>query len=106
MIYIVRHGQTNWNKEGRYAGRKNIPLNEEGILQAKQLKEKLKNIKFDIVITSPLKRAIQTAQEITNQKIIIDERIIERSNGELEGKLKTEIKEKIDFNDPNEKKYI
>lgn len=105
MIYIVRHGQTNWNKEGRYAGRKDIPLNEEGILQAKQLKEKLRNVKFDVVITSPLKRALQTAQEITDQEIIIDERIIERSNGELEGKLKNEIKEKIDFNDPNEKKY-
>ena len=105
MIYIVRHGQTNWNIEGRYGGRIDTPLNEEGIAQAKKLKEKFKNIKLDVVITSPLIRTIQTANEITNKEKITDERIIERSNGDLEGKLKSEITEKIDFNDPNEKRY-
>ena len=105
MIYIVRHGQTNWNIEGRYGGRIDTPLNEEGIVQAKKLKEKFKNIKLDVVITSPLIRTIQTANEITNKEKITDERIIERSNGDLEGKLKSEITEKIDFNDPNEKRY-
>lgn len=105
MIYIVRHGQTDWNIEGRYGGRIDIPLNETGITQAKELKEKFKDIKIDVVITSPLIRAIQTANEITTKEKIIDNRIIERSNGDLEGKLKSEIAEKIDFNDPNEKKY-
>lgn len=105
MIYIIRHGETDWNVEGRYAGRMNIPLNKKGIEQARKLKEKFKNIKIDIVITSPLIRAIQTADEIANNEKIIDYRIIERSNGELEGKLKSEITEKIDFNNSNEKKY-
>lgn len=105
MIYIVRHGQTNLNVEGRYGGRIDTPLNKEGIAQAKKLKEKFKNIKLDIVITSPLIRTIQTANEITSKEKITDERIIERSNGDLEGKLKSEITEKIDFNDPNEKRY-
>lgn len=104
MIYIVRHGQTNDNVIGRYSS-KNTELNEKGIEQAINIREKLKDIKFDIVISSPLKRAIKTAEIICNNKIIKDERISERNNGELEGKLKTEIKEKINFNDPKEKRY-
>ncbi|MBO5143468.1 MAG: histidine phosphatase family protein [Clostridia bacterium] len=105
MIYIVRHGQTDWNVEGRYGGRTNIPINETGIEQAKQVKELLKDIDFDIVISSPLIRAYKTAQIITDKDIITDERIVERSNGELEGKLKTEIAEIINYNDENEKRY-
>ena len=57
------------------------------------------------MITSPLIRAIQTADEIANNEKIIDYRITKRSNGELEGKLKSEITEKIDFNNSNDKKY-
>ena len=104
-IYIVRHGQTDWNVEGRYAGRKNVPLNKKGILQANEIKERLKEIKFDKVYSSPLDRALKTTQIISKNNIIIDERIVERSNGKLEGKLKSEIVENIDFNDPNEIKY-
>ena len=105
MIYIVRHGETDYNVEGRFAGRLDIPLNNKGINQAYALHEKLKNIKFDLVISSPLSRALETAKIITNNKIIIDNRIIERSNGELEGKLKSELTIIPDFNDPNESKY-
>jgi len=105
MIYIVRHGQTNWNLEGRYAGRIDVELNDTGIKQANVIKEELKDIKFDKVFSSPLNRAYETAQIIWDGEIIKDDRIIERSNGELEGKLKTEITDYVDFNDPNETKY-
>ena len=81
MIYIVRHGQTDWNVEGIYQGRIDIPLNKTGIEQAKKTKEELKGIKFDKVFSSPLKRAIETAQIICNNPIIKDDRIIERCNG-------------------------
>ena len=100
MIYIVRHGQTDWNKEGRYQGRIDVDLNSEGIGQAIKLRCKLADIKFDKVFSSPLKRAYKTAQIICDNDIITDYRLIERCNGKLEGKLKNEIKEKIDFNDP------
>lgn len=100
MIYIVRHGQTDWNVKKRNQGRIDIELNENGIKQALEIKEKLSNVKFDKVYSSPLKRAYKTARIITNQEIILDERIIERSNGELEGKLVSEIDKSIDFNDP------
>ena len=91
MLYIVRHGQTDWNKENRRQGHSNIPLNEEGINQAKELKEKLKDISFDLVFSSPLDRAYQTAKIITDNKIIIDDRLIERYNGKLEGLTRDEI---------------
>lgn len=107
MIYIVRHGETNYNVEGRYAGRIDVPLNDNGIKQAYLIKEKLKDIKFDKVFSSPLKRAYETATIICGDKynIIKDDRLIERSNGELEGRLKKEIKEYIDFNDINENRF-
>lgn len=105
MIYIVRHGQTDYNVNGRYGGRIDVPLNEKGISDAKKLKDKFKEIKFDYIFCSPLTRTMQTLKEITDEDFIVDERIIERSNGSLEGKLKSEITEEIDFNDPNEKRY-
>ena len=89
MIYIVRHGQTNDNVIGRYGGRIDTPLNQKGIKQAYELHEKLKNDKFDKVFVSPLQRAYQTADIICSNEKIKDERIIERDNGKLEGKLKT-----------------
>lgn len=105
MIYIVRHGQTDWNLNGRYGGRIDVPLNEQGIEQAKQIREELKNISFDVVFSSPLIRAYTTAQIICDNDITRDDRIIERSNGDLEGRLKSEITDNIDFNDPNENRY-
>ena len=105
MIYFVRHGQTEWNKIGRMQGHMDIELNNQGKEQAIIVKEKLDGIKFDKVFCSPLKRAKQTAQIVTNQDITIDNRLIERYNGELEGKLKTEIDVWPDFNDPKDTRF-
>ena len=104
MIYIVRHGQTDWNLLHKVQGRKDIELNQTGIQQAEELARKLAGIKFDVCISSPLKRALKTAQTIHNGSIQIDERVIERSNGDLEGR--TDWKELgVNFDDPNEKRY-
>ena len=105
MIYFVRHGQTEWNKIGRMQGHIDIELNDEGKNQAQVVKEKLKGIKFDKVFSSPLKRAKETAEIICSQKITIDDRLIERFNGELEGKFKDEIMVYPDFNDPNDTRF-
>ena len=78
MIYIVRHGETDWNVLGKLQGSKDIPLNEKGIEQAKELREILKDVKFDIVFASPLQRTLKTAEIICDNEIIKDERIIER----------------------------
>lgn len=87
-IYVTRHGQTDWNVQGKTQGRADIELNEVGIKQAKQTKEELKNIDIDLIICSPLKRAKKTAEIINegrNIPIIFDDQIIERNFGEFEG---------------------
>ena len=104
MIYIIRHGQTNYNLDKRITGRIDIPLNENGIKEALLVKEKLKDIHFDYVFVSPLIRTIETAKIITDADIIIDNRLIERSNGELEGKLKDDVYN-VDFNLMNSSLY-
>ena len=86
-LYVLRHGQTDYNKEGRFQGQNNIELNEEGIKQVKETAKILRNINFDKVYVSPLKRAIDTAKIVVPDKELeIDNRIIERSFGKLEGK--------------------
>ncbi|WP_242225390.1 histidine phosphatase family protein [Bacillus cereus group sp. BfR-BA-01380] len=92
MIYVVRHGQTDLNKEGRLQGRAGLPLNEYGIEQAKRLRDKLENIKFDYVFCSPQERAIQTAEIATGIKVIIDERLDVFDLGEADGLKKGEVK--------------
>ena len=93
MIYLTRHGQTDWNVQKKVMGRCDEPLNEKGREQARQTKELLSNINFDLIICSPLLRAKEIAQIINqdrNIKIEYDDRIIERDFGELEG-LETKI---------------
>lgn len=98
MIYVVRHGESEWNKIGRIAGRIDVSLDEKGIEQAKATAQKFKNINFDVVISSPLKRTLQTAKILTSKPVQIDDRIIERDNGILEGMFKSEIPIDVDFN--------
>ena len=86
-IVFVRHGQTTWNAEDRLQGQTDEPvLTEKGMEQIKLIGKELKNIEFDIIISSPLKRAIQTAEGIKpNSNIMIDNRLTERSYGNFEG---------------------
>ncbi|TMU87496.1 histidine phosphatase family protein [Bacillus sp. BHET2] len=92
MIYVIRHGQTNFNKEGRLQGRNGLPLNEEGINQARNLEVALKQIHFDYIFSSPQKRAIQTVEIATGKPVIIDSRLDVYDLGEADGLLKSEVK--------------
>lgn len=88
-IYVLRHGQTDWNKEGIILSRENIPLNETGINQAMDASQIVENLDYDLIISSPLIRTLQTAEIVNkkrNKKIIIDERLIERDAGTLSGR--------------------
>lgn len=90
-LFLVRHGETYWNKSGVIHGQYDIPLNYNGICQAKNVANKLKNHIFDICICSPLTRAKMTANEILalhpNTPIIYDDRLKEINLGILEGSL-------------------
>jgi phosphoserine phosphatase len=103
LVYLVRHGETEWNKEGKFQGCTDIHLSENGEHQAKYLKEVLKD-QFDLIYTSPLKRAVHTAEIICedykNQKPIILSDIREINFGEWEGLTIHQIREQY----PNEYK--
>ena len=99
-IYYVRHGQTDWNLARRMqGGGTEKELNKTGIEQATETRKKLENVNYDIVICSPMYRVKQTAEIINqgkNVQTIIDERIIERKLGDLEGhEITDEIENKI-----------
>lgn len=91
-IYLIRHGQTDLNKEGKLQGKKGLPLNSQGINQAKELKNKLKSVKFDVVFSSPQERAIQTAEIASGTKAIIDNRIDVFDLGTADGLKKEEVR--------------
>lgn len=97
-LYVIRHGRTPWNEKGLMQGWVNIKLSETGKKEAKDIREKLKDISFDICISSPLKRTLETANIVINGKckIITDELLIERNLGEFEGKKYAEY-EKLKF---------
>ena len=63
-IYLIRHGETLWNKKGRYQGIADVELSEKGILQADKIEDYFRDIKLDAVISSPLKRAVRTGQGV------------------------------------------
>lgn len=89
-IYVIRHGQTNWNVERRIQGHTNTLLNETGKSQALNLAKKLEKIDFDLIISSPLSRASETAKTINysrNLPIVYNDLITERKFGDLEGKI-------------------
>lgn len=91
MLYVLRHGRTDWNEQLKLQGRTDIPLNEEGIRQAEEAGEKYKDLNFDICFCSPLIRAKQTAEIVLkNREISInyDNRLIEMSFGIYEGLAK------------------
>lgn len=88
-IYLIRHGQTDWNLQGRFQGREDIELNNTGIMQAKLCGKALKDTLFQAVITSPLIRARKTAEIIAEQvgakELIIEDGIIERDFKKVSG---------------------
>lgn len=96
MIYVIRHGQTDWNLAGKTQGSIETELNETGIKQALSVKNELLNIKLDIALCSPRNRCKSTAEIICKDRnipIVEIEDLREREFGEFEGKQKN-----IDYN--------
>ena len=103
---MVRHGETDWNAVGKLQGRTDIPLNKTGILQAEECREFLKTQEWDVIITSPLKRAKQTAEIINKNTLIFViemEEFLERGYGDAEGMTYEERMSKFpDYVYPNQ----
>lgn len=88
-IFLVRHGQTEWNVLHKVQGKVDIDLNDVGVEQAEDVRDILLSTPIDFIICSPLKRASHTASIINGKRnipVIYDRRISERDFGEFEGK--------------------
>ena len=89
IIYLTRHGETEWNIEKRLQGRGDSPLTKDGIQRAKELRDRIKNIDIDVIYSSPIKRALNTANILRGNKnidIVTDDRLMEMCFGDYEGK--------------------
>ena len=97
ILYVVRHGKTEWNLEHRCQGVSDIPLVDEGRESAKELYPLVSELGIDVAFSSPLSRAYETAKIITNNSIPIniDDRLIERDWGMNEG-MKIDEVDQID----------
>ena len=92
-LYIARHGETPWNAEDRVCGRTDLPLTEKGLQQAELLAKNAVEKGIEVILASPLLRARQTAQAVSDAigvSVEIDERLIELDFGIYEGVHRTD----------------
>ncbi len=97
-LYLIRHGQTEWNSIGRIQGQKDSILSEEGKKQAHDVKKALKNVHFDAIFSSDLIRTQQTAEIINIDRklaIVTHNALRERTLGEHDGKMGKDYMEEI-----------
>tara|TARA_Y100000310_G_C20232247_1_gene600779 strand:- start:51 stop:617 length:567 start_codon:yes stop_codon:yes gene_type:complete len=99
-IYLFRHGQTTYNRDKIHCGFKDAPLTTLGIRQARKIAQLLKNTRLDIAYQSRLSRSKDTLSPVLKshpeiQKVITDDRIIERDYGDLAGQPHQEIIDKF-----------
>ncbi len=94
-LIMIRHGETDWNVEGRWQGQADVALNERGRAQAAKTAKELKNVPINAIYSSDLIRALETAQEIskvTGLPVQVDRRLREIHQGDWQGMLVTDIK--------------
>jgi probable phosphoglycerate mutase len=97
-VLLVRHGETPWNREGRYQGRTDIPLSEDGVAQVQRLGDRLRHVSIARAIASPLSRAKHTAEAILAAQgsehrpaLELDAGLLEISHGGWEGQLASDV---------------
>lgn len=97
-IILARHGETPWNAEGRYQGQEDIALSPVGEAQARALGERLRDVRIDRAVASPLARAKRTAELALGEKraamLATDPGLMEIAHGTWEGLLASEIRER------------
>jgi len=93
-ILLVRHGETAWNREGRYQGRTDVPLSPDGESQVRALGARLGHIPITRAVSSPLSRAKRTAEAILAGRDVtleLDPGLLEISHGAWEGQLSSDV---------------
>jgi len=95
-LILIRHGETDWNVEGRYQGQADPPLNARGRVQALRLADGLASSGIETLYTSPLQRARQTAEIVAqrlNVPVHIEPRLVEIHQGDWQTRLRSEIEQ-------------
>ncbi len=95
-ILLVRHGETAWNRDGRYQGRTDIPLSPDGERQAAALAVRLAHLPIKAAVASPLSRARRTAEAVLAGRDVpleLDEGLVEISHGAWEGQLSSDVEQ-------------
>ena len=103
-FYFIRHGETDWNRDAIIMGHTDIPLNTMGVHQAYRAQKFFKNLSFDQIYTSPLKRAYRTAEilgESIQSPLVISDGLTERGWGEYQGSTYTSLSSLKDSELPN-----
>jgi len=93
-VVLVRHGETEWSRTGRHTGRTDVPLTEEGERQARAVGEALRGREFALVLSSPLTRALSTAQ-LAGFEPELRDALAEWDYGDYDGVTTPEIREKV-----------
>ncbi len=95
LVYLVRHGETNWSVAGQHTGLTDLPLTERGEQNSARLRERLAALKFERVFTSPLQRATRTCEIAGFKSVaVVDHDLVEWDYGSYEGMTSTEIDRK------------
>jgi broad specificity phosphatase PhoE len=94
-LWLVRHGETEWSRDGKHTSTTDLDLTEKGVEVACTLRDKLAGIGFDLVLTSPRHRARRTAELAGFPDCEVDEDLVEWDYGEYEGVTTAEIREKV-----------
>jgi probable phosphoglycerate mutase len=92
-LWIIRHGETEWSRSGRHTGSTDLPLTERGEELAARLRERLGDVHFDLVLTSPRARARRTAELAGFPQAEVDVDLAEWDYGDYEGVATEEIRE-------------
>lgn len=98
LLSTIRHGLTELNRDKRVGGRVDAPLIEEGREQAREARQRFEGTPFDVVVSSPLSRVLETAEivaEVGRDEVQVEEMCIERSFGEMEGMSPEKIREQL-----------
>lgn len=94
-LYLVRHGETAWSKSGQHTSLTDLDLTERGIEQAKELRGRLNPADFGLVLSSPRRRALRTAELAGFGDVKVDEDLAEWYYGDYEGLTSQQIRERV-----------
>jgi broad specificity phosphatase PhoE len=95
QLWLIRHGETEWSKSGRHTGRTDLPLTEAGEVQALGLRELLGRVRPVYVMSSPRKRALDTARIAGLSVDTVDDDLVEWDYGDYEGLSTAQIRESV-----------